>query len=156
MSETTYRVTGIEMEETRNGDPYKAVTLSNGATFNVFNRNGHYPKVDEGYEIKESDLYEKKGYVNILDPDKDKLPKGAKPVDFDNIGEKDMSRKEYSIKLSSTANKAVEMVAAEISAGHISESKKTKQDRWKMWRRFLWDNWEHPEDYTDPDDIITD
>lgn len=155
MSDIKYSVESYEMQETKGGDPYKQVTLDNGETVNVFNRSEHYPKIEPGYQIDKDLLYKKKGYVNLADS-VDDIPDSAGEYEGkEDTMSKAMSRKERGIKISSTARMATDVVAAEIESESLTSlSKDSIQQRWKMWRAFFSDQWDHPDDYTDPEDVI--
>lgn len=152
------RVTDVEIAETKNGDPYKKMTLSNGATVGVFNRNSRYSDIEEGLELSEDDFHQKGKWINLTDPENGR-PKGAKDPDFDSqVAEADaqQSRREHSIKLTSTMRMAVDMVVSKNEVGayeRVDDEYLQKQiGKWRNWFYNEWENIAGEEPIT-PDEI---
>jgi hypothetical protein len=154
------RIVQVKQDTTKNDKPMKRVELDTGLAFNVFSYNDRFGSVKEGVEITKEDLYEKDGYVNLVeDPDKGR-PDGTSPVDMRNQDEqidKQMTRKEQSIRKTSTMQMAHEMVRTKLEVGALdNESDKNIRDQIMYWRNWYNDNWDKTEGYQDPGDIIDD
>ncbi len=152
------------MEQTKNGKDYVVCELDNGHSFNVFSWHSRYGEFasdvdsDKQIDIDKDELHMKGQYINLNEPGKG-IPKGGEHVDFGKMEEKQeaqTSRKEYSIKLASTARIATDLLTAQIQAGILDgKGKASLKRQWVEWRSWVSDQWEEmPEESLDPDDII--
>lgn len=160
------KIVKATMEKTKTDKDYVRCELDNGHQFNVFSWDDRFdefaPLVDSGKQkaIEKDELYMKDQYVNLR-PSDGEIPDGGKPVDFSALDEKidkQMSRKEYSIKMASTISMATNVVTAMIEADAVDPvNDRNVQRKILEWRHFFNDQWEHIEGNAPlPDELLGD
>lgn len=141
-----------KQEKTWNDKKYVEAELVNpdGELFKVSAWNGEYDNKDEiECELEKND----KGYWKIVTPKKQaganfKAMQVEKTMERkENSISKFQDNKEWSIKVASTMNKAVELAIAEIK--DIKTLNTLEQDILK-WREWLWRNWDVDENQYPP------